>query len=467
MKRLLLHLLCLILLNSVIRCASTTYSPGVQNLKAGRYEAAIAAFKPALILDPDNPDLLRDIGIAYFHASKLDTAKYYLNRSLDLNSADGNTLFYLGGIYETENDLEKAINCYRQYTELSHLESMRNQIEARLLALMQKQIRLDIRNLLAQESNLDVATIPDTTLAVLYFRNMGDNKKLNPIQKGLTDMLITDFSKVEDISVVERIRIQKMLEEMGLGQTGLIDSKTAPRIGRMLGVRTLINGAFVNFEGAVIQINAAIVDTKNEKPMQTGRVKGKLLDLFKLEKNLVFGVVKSLGIELSQEERDAIEIIPTESLLAFMAYCHGLDLEDQGLFREAGDRYQEALRIDPSYGQARQNLTRANSLGSLSLSFGNLAKQYAEVVSEGQSETASSPGSQADNGEASGDTEIVTSIQSVSLTDQIVRTGSMLDQSFLPGVDSRDPAQEENKSSFGNTADIHIQVPLPEPPNTR
>ena len=54
-----------------------------------------------------------------------------------------------------------------------------------------------------------------------------------------------------------------------------------------------------------------------------------------------------------------------------------------------------------------------------------------------------------------------------SLVNTMVRTSTVLDQGFLPGVDSREPAQEQSQPSFGNTASLEVRVYLPEPPSTR
>jgi hypothetical protein len=44
----------------------------------------------------------------------------------------------------------------------------------------------------------------------------------------------------------------------------------------------------------------------------------------------------------------------------------------------------------------------------------------------------------------------------------MMHTAGVLDQGFLPGLDSRNTTQEENQSSFGNTANFIIHVPLPQ-----
>jgi hypothetical protein len=76
--------------------------------------------------------------------------------------------------------------------------------------------------------------------------------------------------------------------------------------------------------------------------------------LFDLEKALVLQLFDSLGVRLTTEERNAIEQRPTRSLQAFLAYSRGLRLEDQGRYDEASRNFNEAVRLDPGFGAARQ-----------------------------------------------------------------------------------------------------------------
>ena len=92
---------------------------------------------------------------------------------------------------------------------------------------------VESRMILAQENSLSISNIPDSTLAILYFNNQGDKRGLDPLQKGITDMLITDLSKVPGLKVVERVRMQKMMDEMKLNMAGLTSETTAPRLGKL------------------------------------------------------------------------------------------------------------------------------------------------------------------------------------------------------------------------------------------
>ena len=98
------------------------------------------------------------------------------------------------------------------------------------------------RQALAQEAALDAARMPDNSISVLYFSNSTGKPDLDALQKGLAYMLATDLSTIKGLLVVERVKLQALVEEMDLGVSGLVEADSAPRVGRLLGARFLVSG---------------------------------------------------------------------------------------------------------------------------------------------------------------------------------------------------------------------------------
>ena len=112
----------------------------------------------------------------------------------------------------------------------------------------------------------------------------------------------------------------------------------------------------MDLAGKDIRIDASITEIATTELFSIDEIEGKLETIFRLEKKLVFEIIDELGVNLTPEERAEIERIPTESLLAFMAYSRGLDYEDQGLFDQAGAEYQKAIDIDPGFAMDKESL---------------------------------------------------------------------------------------------------------------
>ena len=226
----------------LLGCASTHYSRGHKALEQAQYEQAIVELRHAVVENYRNTDAIRDIGIALHHKGKSAMAQKFIRLSLSRNRGDFLAQYYLGLTYEALGQNEKAIASYRTYTEISPFNTLRRIVENRMLVLLQKQMEDQTRAMLQMEQNIQVSAIPDQSVAVLYFVNSSGNQELEPLQKGLTEMLITDLSQVKALTVVERARLQQLMEEMGLGMTGLMREDTAPRMGKLLGAARWYRG---------------------------------------------------------------------------------------------------------------------------------------------------------------------------------------------------------------------------------
>ena len=118
---------------------------------------------------------------------------------------------------------------YSRYTQLNPARKMRQTVEGRMQVLVRQQMAAQIKALLEQEEALEASPAPENSIAVLYFTDLSGNPDFVPLRKGLAEMLITDLAQVRSLQVVERARMQMLLDEMGLGMTGLIKEETAPR----------------------------------------------------------------------------------------------------------------------------------------------------------------------------------------------------------------------------------------------
>ncbi len=67
------------------------------------------------------------------------------------------------------------------------------------------------------------------------------------IGSGLADMLVTRLVKSGKFLVVERKELDKILQEQGLGQSGLVTPQSAAKVGKLLGVELMVTGSVSEF----------------------------------------------------------------------------------------------------------------------------------------------------------------------------------------------------------------------------
>lgn len=85
-------------------------------------------------------------------------------------------------------------------------------------------------------------------VAILPFDNNSigkDARDYDGVGKGIQDLLITDMASNAKIRLVDRERIQKVLDEQGMAKAGQIDQATAVRLGKILGAQYFVYGGFL------------------------------------------------------------------------------------------------------------------------------------------------------------------------------------------------------------------------------
>jgi hypothetical protein len=188
-------------------------------------------------------------------------------------------------------------------------------------------------------------------VAVLPLQIVGDSQ-YQPLSRGLAQMLISDLGLLQTFRMVERIRLNALLEEMRLGQTDAVDQTTAARVGRLLRAGRMVQGTAAIPEDGDTRLEASVVLSDGEVTAPTART-GRLRDLMDLEKEVVVGIAGQLGYVLSEAERQLILENGTRNLAAFLAYSRGLLAEDMGDYSAAAAHFGEAVRADPNFQAAR------------------------------------------------------------------------------------------------------------------
>ena len=340
-------------------CGPTIYDTTSELLDQGKNDEAMAISRSHLAQNPKDPLFLKYLGIGLYNKKYYGDASQWFERSIAIDPEDDQTVYYLAACYEGVFDFAKAIQYYRRYRELTVFGEYRDIVDARIKVLFRQQMDIEAKKALVEESQLDVAAIPSNTIAVLYFENKGNMRNLDPLQKGIAEMMITDFSKVQSVRVVERLRLQKLMEELNFSATDLVDERTAPRLGKLLGAFRLVKGTFFDLTSEKMRIDVFVARTRTGELDGVTDISGNMNEFFRLEKELVFKILDELKISISEKEREAILEIPTENFFAFLQYSQGIDYEDQGMFAQAIESYSGAVRSDPSFSQAKSSLATA------------------------------------------------------------------------------------------------------------
>ena len=406
-----------------------------QQLTGSSENEQVQAWLKKLNENPKDIDALRNLSIYYVQTKQNDKAEKYLDNALSLAPDDPALKFYKGLNLEFFNKQGEALNYYKNYNSIPQTSPYRDLIEGRYLYLKRKQAFSDINLLIKNENTLSNISLSDSTLAVFPMIYSGTDKNYAPLSRGFSEMVSIDLAKIKQLKVLERIRIQAVLDELKFGQSKLVNSKTAPRAGKLLKAGTIVSGNYdvTPQKDLKVDLGSWVVQTGERKSWVKDQ--GSLYDLFVIEKAIVFSFLQANGIDLTREEKDQIQYVPTQNLQAFLLFSRGLIERDNGNYKRAIIFFQKASELDPNFLAASGQLQASQSLNHSGVS----KEDIVDIL------VAEMPAVKNQNNNL--------------VQDRLNHLNNSISSNFVQGLDSRNPAQEES-----NKSDILQPLPYPPPP---
>jgi adenylate cyclase len=187
--------------------------------------------------------------------------------------------------------------------------------------------------------------LPDKpSIAVLPFVNVGDDPEQEYFSDGLTNDLITDLSKFNNLFVIaanstltykgKPVKVQQVAED--------------------LGVRYVLEGS-VQRTGDTIRINAQLIDALSGHHLWAERYDRKAEDLFAIQDEILKTIVGTLQVKVNNAEFERTLKRPTENLSAYDYYQRGFyyflawGKENMDQARRS---FKKAIELDPDYARA-------------------------------------------------------------------------------------------------------------------
>jgi TolB-like protein len=196
------------------------------------------------------------------------------------------------------------------------------------------------------------------TVGVPPFANnsLAEKEAMQPLSKGLADMMTTGLAKVQSLKLIERADLQKIVRELGLSMSGMVDESSLQEAGKLLGADMLLIGGFNHSFGGDLRIDARLVRVETGETVKAVEVTGSKKKLFRLVNKLSFKITRGLDLKLSKKEKKSLKRSDNQDLDALLCFSQGLDAEDQGDYALARDMYEKALRKNKKYTRARERL---------------------------------------------------------------------------------------------------------------
>lgn len=427
----------LIMGSFIFSCATTS-----SQQRSPDFKRDVVVLKQKLDANPGDAFILRDIGVLCYENNYNAPALKYLMKAFKANLNDVKTNAYLGLALEGAHKESLALLIYKRYPKFSLGSMFRDIMEGRYFLLMKNRIRSDVKTRITDSAVQNSKVLPNA-IAVFPLEYKGKSREYDSMGRGLSEMIITDMSYVPELQLVERVRVQSLKDEMELANSGMVEQSTAPQFGKLLNAGKMIHGSFNVRNGRELQIDVALWDVLNQRFPEFDNRKDALGNFFKIEKEIVFGVIEDLGIELTQVQREKIMRIPTKNLNAFLAYCKGLEKEDSGDYRAASGFFQKATKMDPAF-----SLADARARTSSAVQVSSRPSDLRLAAGNGASGPQGGP---------------PPAFQQGIVRDRFKNMSMNIRSNFIPGQDSRKSAEEVQKAG----SEVFQELPLPPLPPPR
>ncbi len=194
---------------------------------------------------------------------------------------------------------------------------------------------------------------PNKTVAVLPFKNLTKDKQDEFLSIGLADSLITKLGSVTRISVRPTSAVLPFNEQT-----------STQTISEKLQVENILEGTIQRI-GKRLKISVQMVQMPNNQVLWANSFEENASDLLKIQDSISAQIVKSLEVNLNQEEQNLFARNATENYEAYELYLKGRfhwnKRNKEGLGKSI-EFFQAAIKADEKFALALAGLAEAFQL---------------------------------------------------------------------------------------------------------
>ena len=201
-----------------------------------------------------------------------------------------------------------------------------------------------------------VSSVAPSGIAVLPFESLSSDKETTFFASGVFDGVSSKLEKLANLKVINRNSVAKY---SGAG--------SSQEIGRDLDVAYLLRGT-VQKQGSSLRLNAELIDVRKNTRVWGEQYDRTVGDMFTLQGQIAQEIADKLQVEISPDQKTALQETSTVDLVAYDAYLQAKDLmydialslrQKEDLF-QAVELLDQAVTRDPSFFDAYCQLAGAH-----------------------------------------------------------------------------------------------------------
>ncbi len=193
----------------------------------------------------------------------------------------------------------------------------------------------------------------EKSIAVLPFRNESPDQENTAFVNGLMEKTLNNLQLIKDFRVISRTSVEQYRDQ----------NKTIPEIARELGVNYIVEGSAQKY-GNAFSLSVQLIKAYKREDHLWGRSFEQEIrevdDILAIQTEIAEAIAKELEANITTDEKQLIDKIPTRNLTALDFYQKGkeeytnytLRINDSEALDRAQDLYLKALDYDSTFAQA-------------------------------------------------------------------------------------------------------------------
>ena len=195
----------------------------------------------------------------------------------------------------------------------------------------------------ADQTTVKHAAAPKS-IAVLPFADMSAERENGYFTDGMAEEIINA------LTTIQALRVASRTSSFAFKAT----TEDIRQVGKKLDVATVLEGS-VRKAGNKLRITAQLVNVADGYQLWSQRYDRDMEDVFAIQDEIAQNIVKALRVILSEDEKRAIERVPTANVEAYDCYLRGRQFFHQfqkSSLEFARQMFSKAIEIDPTYALA-------------------------------------------------------------------------------------------------------------------
>jgi len=244
---------------------------------AGKYQKARELYDQAVAIDPYYVEGMANKGVTYEKEGKWNKALSAYQKALSID----------------KNDTIAALLA-RKAQEM--LELQKDSQRSRRIDRLVKELAKRYREQKGLPPPEDQWTSRPMVMSFMGFQERGGLSERDGLTVFFTSQLADYLNSSGRVKVVERVVLDKLLQELNLGTSELADKETALRLGRILAARLIGTGSFYYMPGATL-LSMRMIDTETSSismilNRQFSSLESLDRELFSLNQQVLKGVIQ-------------------------------------------------------------------------------------------------------------------------------------------------------------------------------